>query len=231
MAYVYKHIRKDNEQPFYIGLSLKDDKYYRRAYTMRQRTKYWKNIVKKHDYTIEIVKDNITPQEAILMEIELIAYYGRADKGGILCNLTDGGQGCLGRKYKPTDKTKKLLSKKNKKIIIDINTGVYYIGTKELCDLYGYNRRTLMEYLNGTLPNITPFRYALEDGYKAVNTKQKEVRKDRGYNGSSKLVIDLQTGVFYDCAKDAAEAKEISESKVYQQLRGKNKNVIDLRYA
>jgi hypothetical protein len=231
MAYVYKHIRKDNNKPFYIGISLKDDKYYRRAYTQRQRTKYWKNIVKKHDYVVCIIEDHISAEEAIAKEIELIKFYGRADNGGILCNLTDGGQGCLGRNYRPSEKTKKLLSEKNKKIIIDINTGVYYIGTKEVCQLYGYNRKTFMDYLNGRLPNFTPFRYANEDGIKQVNDKVSKPKRDRGNNGASRLVLDLQTGIYYDCVKDACDAKQQSENKAYQQLRGKNKNTLYLRYA
>jgi hypothetical protein len=43
---------------------------------------------------IVIVKDSLTDEEAIALEIELIKFYGRKDiKTGILRNLTDGGEG------------------------------------------------------------------------------------------------------------------------------------------
>ncbi|MCR4330810.1 MAG: NUMOD3 domain-containing DNA-binding protein [Patescibacteria group bacterium] len=46
---------------------------------------------------IEIVFDKLTEPEAFEKEIELIAKYGRKDNNtGILCNLTDGGEGSSG---------------------------------------------------------------------------------------------------------------------------------------
>jgi hypothetical protein len=88
-----------------------------------------------------------------------------------------------------------------------------------------------MCYLRGSLPNLTPFRYANEDGIKQVNDKLIKPKRDRGNNGASRLVLDLQTGIYYDCVKDFCEAKQQSENKAYQQLRGKNKNTLYLTYA
>lgn len=41
MAYLYRHIRLDKNQPFYIGISNVDDDY-KRAYKRSCRNKYWK---------------------------------------------------------------------------------------------------------------------------------------------------------------------------------------------
>lgn len=40
MAYVYRHIRLDKNEPFYIGIG--SDINYQRAYNYQRRTKYWK---------------------------------------------------------------------------------------------------------------------------------------------------------------------------------------------
>ena len=98
MAYVYKHIRLDSGETFYIGIG--NDKDYKRANKKYQRTKIWHNIVKKAGYKIEIIFDNITWEEACQKEKELIEYYGRRDSGsGTLVNMTAGGEGIPGFKH------------------------------------------------------------------------------------------------------------------------------------
>jgi hypothetical protein len=97
MAYVYRHIRLDTNQPFYIGIGSDDIGEYQRAYNKSKRSNFWKRIYAKANYRVDIVLDNLTWEEACEKEIELIALYGRLDKGlGILCNHTSGGEGTLG---------------------------------------------------------------------------------------------------------------------------------------
>lgn len=87
---VYKHIRKDNKEVFYIGIG----KTKRRAFSINNRNKHWRNIVNKSGYDVEIVYDGLDREEAISKEIELIKFYGRADLNkGMLVNMTDGGEG------------------------------------------------------------------------------------------------------------------------------------------
>ena len=95
MAYLYRHIRLDTSEPFYIGIG--SDNNFTRAYTNRNRNKYWKNIIKKTPYEVEILLNNLTWEEACAKEKEFITLYGRKDlKTGLLCNLTNGGEGVLG---------------------------------------------------------------------------------------------------------------------------------------
>ena len=95
MAILYRHIRLDKDEPFYIGIG-KDES---RAYSKRNRTKYWHNITNK-GYDIEILFDDLSYDDAKLKEIEFIKLYGRIDLGtGILCNMTDGGDGSNGFKH------------------------------------------------------------------------------------------------------------------------------------
>jgi hypothetical protein len=91
MAYVYRHIRLDKNQPFYIGIGADDS--YRRANqkSKTKRSEYWHNIAKR-GYEVEILIDGLTWEQACEKEKEFISLYGRADLGtGILCNLTCGG--------------------------------------------------------------------------------------------------------------------------------------------
>ena len=95
MAVVYRHIRLDKNEPFYIGIGNEKS----RAYDKRSRTNWWKNIAKK-GYEVEILFEDIDFEEAIKKEIEFVALYGRKNnKTGILVNLTDGGQGTIGYKH------------------------------------------------------------------------------------------------------------------------------------
>jgi hypothetical protein len=92
--YVYRHIRLDKNEPFYIGIGNK--KNYARAYQIKldRRNNIWGKIYLKTDIRVEIVLDGLTKSQASEKEKELINLYGRIDlMTGSLCNMTDGGDG------------------------------------------------------------------------------------------------------------------------------------------
>ena len=70
MAYVYIHKRKDNNQPFYVGVGglLSFDNYQRANANnwkgLRNRSEFWKNIVNKFGFIVEIVLDNCTKKRS-----------------------------------------------------------------------------------------------------------------------------------------------------------------------
>lgn len=95
MAYLYRHIRLDKNEPFYIGIG--SDENYKRANDKSGRNKIWKGITNKTQYEVEILFDGLSWQDACEKEKEFISLYGRIDKhNGILVNLTDGGDGAFG---------------------------------------------------------------------------------------------------------------------------------------
>jgi len=107
MACVYKHIRLDKNEPFYIGIGKKLS----RAYEKTRRNNHWQNIINKTTYIIEILIDDISWEDAQKKEIEFIKLYGRIDLGlGTLCNHTNGGEGSYGRLYKHSEETKLKIS-------------------------------------------------------------------------------------------------------------------------
>lgn len=100
--YLYRHIRLDKNEPFYIGVGTKAKKLYpsteyRRAYENRGRGKIWKDIVNKTKYKVEILIESDDYSFILQKEKEFIKLYGRKNnKTGILSNLTDGGIGSTG---------------------------------------------------------------------------------------------------------------------------------------
>lgn len=93
MAVVYRHRRKDNLEIFYVGIG----KNLRRPYRKDERSRWWRSIVNKVDYTVEILAEDLSWKDACELEVLLIKEYGRKDlREGLLCNMTDGGEGATG---------------------------------------------------------------------------------------------------------------------------------------
>ena len=113
MAYLYRHIRSDKNVPFYIGIGI-DSNYYR-AKSKKSRNDHWNKIVNKTDYEVEILFEHDDYDFIKEKEIEFIALHGRSDLGlGTLCNLTNGGDGCLGLVHSDEAKLKMSIPNKGK---------------------------------------------------------------------------------------------------------------------
>lgn len=105
MSIVYRHRRLDTFKVFYIGIGKTE----KRAYSKKNRNKWWKNIILKTEYSVEIIIEDISWKEAQEVEVLLISEYGRRDLGlGNLVNLTNGGEGTQG--IIVSDKTKQNMS-------------------------------------------------------------------------------------------------------------------------
>lgn len=85
--YTYAYLRASNNTPYYIGKGCG-----RRAYSGAHNVSIPKDVSK-----ILILKENLTEAEAHRHEKYLIAVYGLKREGGILYNLTYGGEGVSGR--------------------------------------------------------------------------------------------------------------------------------------
>lgn len=90
---IYIHSRLDDGVPFYVGKGK-----LHRAHTKHGRSDYWNSVVAKHGgYSVEIIANNLSENEAFLHEKRFVAFYGRRKLGtGPLVNLTDGGEGVSG---------------------------------------------------------------------------------------------------------------------------------------
>lgn len=121
--YLYRHIRLDKNEPFYIGIGTKKDgslktyeTEYKRAFSkQRKDSKIWKLVSSKTNYKVEILYESNDYEVIKQKEIEFIKLYGRIDLGtGTLANMTDGGDGTLGRKFSEETINKLKISRKKR---------------------------------------------------------------------------------------------------------------------
>lgn len=109
MAIVYRHIRVDKNEPFYIGIGKTE----KRAYEKIKRNQFWHNVIAKTDYEVEILFDDLSWKEAGEKEKEFIKLYGKRDNNsGILVNISDGGDGSLG--FRHTKEAKKKIGEESR---------------------------------------------------------------------------------------------------------------------
>jgi hypothetical protein len=110
---VYRHL-KPNGEVFYIGIGSN----LKRPYKKSDRSKYWKNKVKKYpDYEVQILTTGLTKEDACELEQILISWYKREDCcGGTLVNLTDGGESTYGRIMEDWQREKMSIDRKGKSL-------------------------------------------------------------------------------------------------------------------
>lgn len=194
LHYLYRHIRLDINQPFYIGIGKKteqDIKYftYHRAYSKRNRNQWWKNIVSKTEFAVDIIMDDLSEKQCKEKEIEFIKLYGRKDlKKGNLCNLTDGGE--------TNSNISSLTKEKFRKCKLGNKNPNYGKSLTE------ETKRKISESMKGT----KSFLYG------------------KKYRYWSKLVLNLETGIFYDSIKEAYQYSPYKYKAFKAMLNGQNPN-------
>lgn len=107
--YVYAYLRADGTS-YYIGKG-HDDRILQ--FHTRRNSSGLRPPPKER---IQILKENLSEDDAFELEKFYISKYGRKDKGtGILRNLTDGGEGAVGRIH--SEETKNKIGKANVKAL------------------------------------------------------------------------------------------------------------------
>lgn len=224
--FVYRHIRLDNNQPFYIGIGKKPKKYntfereYRRAFDKNSRNRFWKFITDKSEYRVEIVFETDSHEEVKEKEIEFIKLYGRRNLGkGTLTNLTDGGDGTKGVKFKGGKTPKKQKAARSRgNIVVDLQTGIFYDSLPDACEATNLDYRTERSRLAANLSTSRFWRaYGAEVKRKYLpfsDCVKKGVREK-----SKKKVLDLETGIFFDTLPQACEALNQSYKAAKSRLR------------
>jgi hypothetical protein len=155
MAYVYTYTRLDKNEIFYVGIG--SDSKYKRAKNISSRTDYFKKIINKSKYKLDIVFDNLSWEEACLKEIELIALYGRKDlKTGTLTNFTNGGEGRLGSQNRITP---------TYQIDLEGNIIKEWINIETICKELNIHRQGLYAVLNGKVLTCNKFIWIYKKDY------------------------------------------------------------------
>lgn len=201
MPIIYKHIRLDTLEVFYIGIGKKSE----RAFSKQRRNKYWHSIVNKFGYKVELINEVESWKEACEIEIKLIEQFGRKDKNtGTLVNMTSGGEGA----HDMSEESKKSISEKMKVLRLGINNPMY--GKKgELNSFFG-KTHTEESKLKNRLAHLG--------------------KRTRGESHRAKKVIDTSNNTIYNCAMDAADAINIRKGTLVNMLSGHRVNKTSLKY-
>lgn len=227
MYIVYRHISPSNK--VYIGITSKSAKVrWNNGYGyQRHQPLFWNAILKYgwDNFEHEVIFKDLTKLDAKLIEIDLIYYYKKIGKS---YNITDGGEGTLGRPN--SEHARKLISAAQKKKSIEQYTldGKYIQTFESMVDaskaigksVYKNNRWTLARGLVKACKNGV-----VAYGFRWKYTDEKELKI--AINKSIKPIVQLTlNGQFIAKFNSAVEAEEktgINHKLISPCCRGKRK--------
>ena len=231
---LYRHI-KPNGQTFYIGVGNNI-----RPYTKSDRNNFWWKVVKKYGYEIQILKRNLTKEEAYELEVILISWYGRRDLGlGYLVNLTDGGDGSnnvvvseetreklriarLGHTLSEETKLKISNSHKGKIVSEETRLKMSESAKKKIFTEEHYNKLHTSQKgeNNGMFGKTHSDETRDKIRQKAIGRKLSDESKSK----ISKLVLHLEMGIFFTSITEASELLNIPLWSFGKQIRNETPN-------
>ena len=228
MAYVYRHIRLDKNEPFYIGIG--SSKYYNRAYRHKTRSDFWKRVANKGGYEVEILMDDLTWEQACEKEKEFIKLYGRVDlKTGCLVNMTDGGDGALNA----------IISEKTRKSVAEANRRrVFTDEQKKKMAERMIERNKEPEFrakIKKGIRNSEKFKEAIKRnaekyrGFKHSEQSKKNMAKAKA-NPIYQKTLDGQIIKIWDSAKQVQRETPFSQSNISNCCNGKYKQAYGFKW-
>ena len=202
MSIVYRHRRLDTFEVFYIGIGKTE----KRAYSKKSRNKWWKNIILKTEYSVEIIIEDVSWKEAQEVEVLLISEYGRRDLGlGNLVNLTNGGEGTQG--IIVSDKTKQ-------------NMSISATGRKHSEESKEKNRIASSNVSEETKLK----RYLKNKGLKRTPEQCKRISESK----MNTLLLDVVNGIYYKSMSEVCRIFGYSRKGIIRKLDNIEKNDTNL---
>lgn len=174
-------------------------------------------------------------------DFSLVNYMGQNSKLTLICSEHGNFEQWAGHLLKGVGCQKCSIKEQGKKMIKPLHkfvsqskdvhgdkydySKVQYNGAKNkveiVCHVHGSFFMTPDNHINGG-------NGCKECGKIKMSEVQKKIK--RGNRSKAKLVLDINTGVFYDCALDAAESYGVKETTIHSLLNGKRTNKTPLRY-
>jgi group I intron endonuclease len=214
---VYRHRRNDDESIFYVGMGNE-----KRPYTKDGRSKFWNSIVKKHGYSVEVLAQNLSLEEAQDLEKLLIKEYGRKDLGlGNLTNLTDGGEGTIN----VTEEVRKKLSESRKGVR---NIPIGHKRSAEFCKKVSDSKKGKVSTFKGKTHTEEAKALIRQKRALQVINKESRLKQAKAISGANnpaaKKILDLKNNVVYNTMKEAAQSIGIKYTTLSAMLNGHSMN-------
>lgn len=242
--YVYRHIRLDKNEPFYVGIGTKVGKYitfnreYSRAFSKANRNRYWKFIVEKHGYKVDILFECDNRELIQEKEREFILLYGRQDLGtGTLVNMTDGGDGIEGVsdevKLKMSESASKRFSSEEERLKQSERTKNTWknddfvaFKSKQAKDMWkDPETRTKLVQASKDKWKNSEYRERMskirKEVFNTLEHKEKLKKTARELNGV--IVVDKETGIFYSSLAEACEVTNLNYKLQKSRFRRQTK--------
>lgn len=221
--YVYIHRRADTGEVFYVGKGTvrlrHSTQQCDRAHAKDSRNKWWRAIVEKHGYSVEIVASCVDDDAAKALEVELIAQYGRANIGrGTLVNLTDGGDGHAG--LVQTERLKRIRSENAKRP----RTEAWLMSVRR-ARKNGGNGGVVKQ--GDRLPQWWRDRIAASK----LGADNPMFGRSGEAHPNRRPVVDSITGVEYPTTTAAAKAAGLRVQTLHNMLTGFRPNSTSMRFA
>lgn len=193
--YLYRHLKPSGEV-FYIGIG--KTKNFKRAYSKNNRNKWWKNIVSKYEFEVQILTKDLSEQDIKDLERALISWYGRRDLGkGTLVNLTDGGEGLKGFIQNEASKSKR--AEKIKTLYIGAGNPFYgKFHTENTKKHIGDVQKEFFTYLEGDINRVSK------------STPRKK----------SRTAINIITNIEFNSLREVAQYYNVSVSTMKSRMIG-----------
>ncbi len=194
---VYFYLR-DDQTPYYVGMGKKERPFAKHAHRQDKG-----DFKPKNNDLIKIVHENLSQEEAFRLEIFYIEKYGRKCDGGILINLTIGGEGA-----RHNEETRKKLS------LIKTGTKASEETKRKMSDAHkgkkmppGSGQKTaLTRLINGTNLHSEETRKKMSDNGKKnakYGSKNPAARAILAFDKYGNFIAQFQT------AREAAEKLNI----------------------
>jgi hypothetical protein len=169
--YLYRHIRLDKNEVFYVGIGTKCKpeaktvkSEYGRAYQISGRSKYWRNVFNLTEIKVDIVLEHFDISFIKDKEKEFIKLYGRKDLNlGTLVNMTDGADGYYN--FNSDIRPKGEADSRCVPIFIYKIDGTFVeerCGIKAMCRDYKFNGPKVWQQMNGQRIQYRGYRFFYE---------------------------------------------------------------------
>ncbi len=234
--YLYRHIRLDKNEPFYVGIGKKKDRNflsinteYHRAYYKNRKNKTWLSICKKAGYKVEIILETNDSNFISEKEKEFILLYGRIDlKTGTLCNLCIGGTDSSS--LKDVSMQKSCVGKNLKTVYIYDATNGRYLNKFRSISQAAKSIKYTANKLSIAVANKMIYKDVLYSSDYLGEIVNIGNYKERVSNGVAKVVyrINPETGTTeckYNNMREAAVHNKVSAGAIKLAVKNKRKCV------